>query len=59
MPASPELPRRRAPLLPPHIGWPLLIVLLLLLSITAAVGTAIAAHSDGGARLVEDAHYRR
>ena len=46
---------RRPPLIPPHIGWPLLVVLLLAMSIGAAVFTVYAAMSDGGVQLVEDA----
>lgn len=44
---------RPAPLIPPHIGWPLFIVLLLLMSVVAGVGTAVLANSDGGARPIE------
>lgn len=40
--------------LPPHIGWPLFIVAILLTGVTGAVLTVIAAHSDGGAQVVED-----
>ena len=46
-------PDRRPPLVPSHIAWPAFVVLLLALSITAAVVTVIAARSDGGARPVE------
>lgn len=46
-------PSRRPPLVPPHIAWPAFVVLLLAMSIAAAVGTLIAARSDGGARLIE------
>lgn len=44
--------------LPPHIGWPLLIVGLLLISITASVGTFVIANADGGAQVVDD-YYRQ
>ena len=46
---------RKPPLLPPHVGWPLLVVLLLAMSLTAAAITVVAATSDGGVQLVEDA----
>ena len=46
-------PDRRPPLIPSHIAWPGFVVLLLLLSIGAAVVTVMAARSDGGARPVE------
>ncbi len=44
---------RRPPLIPPHIGWPLLVVMLLLMSLVAGIVTVIASRSDGGVRLVE------
>lgn len=50
---------RRPPLLPPHIAWPLLIVLLLSLSVGAALFTAYMANSDGGVELVDDALFSR
>ena len=46
---------RPPPLIPPHIGWPLLVVLLLAMSLTAAGITVYFATSDGGVQLVEDA----
>lgn len=46
-------PDRRPPLIPSHIVWPGFIIFLLLLSITAAAVTVIAARSDGGARPAE------
>lgn len=46
-------PDRRPPLVPSHIAWPAFIVLLLAMSIGAAVVTVIAARSDGGARPAE------
>lgn len=49
-------PERRPPLVPSHIAWPGFIVFLLLLSITAAAVTLMAARSDGGAREVETVH---
>lgn len=48
---------RTPPLLPPHIGWPLLVVLLLAMSLTAAALTVVAATSDGGVQLVEGSPY--
>ena len=47
---------RRA-LVPPHIAWPLFIVLLLLMSVGAAAVTFWAAKSDGGAQVVEGSEY--
>ncbi len=44
---------RPAPLIPPHIGWPLMVILLLLMSVVAGVGTAVMANMDGGARPIE------
>ena len=44
---------RRPPLIPSHIAWPGFVVFLLLLSITAAAVTVMAARSDGGARPAE------
>lgn len=46
-------PDRRPPLVPSHIAWPAFIVLLLVMSVVAAVGTLLLARSDGGARPVE------
>ena len=40
--------------LPPHIGWPLMVVGLLVMSIAAATITVVAAHSDGGAQVVDE-----
>lgn len=45
-------PDRRPPLVPSHIAWPAFVVFLLLISIAMAGATVVAAHSDGGARLV-------
>jgi nitrogen fixation protein FixH len=42
------------PLLPPHIGWPLMIVALLGLGVASAVATLFAARSDGGAQVIEN-----
>ena len=50
-------PLRHPPVIPPHVGWPLLVVALLLMSITAAVVTVIAANSDGGAQVIEGSPY--
>jgi hypothetical protein len=47
----------RRPLLPPHVAWPLFVVLLLLTSITAAAVTVAAALSDGGAQVVAGSDY--
>ena len=38
--------------MPPHIAWPAFVVFLLLISVSAAVVTVVAARSDGGARLL-------
>lgn len=46
-------PELRRPFLPPHVAWPLFVVLLLAMSIGAAVYTFVVAQSDGGARVVE------
>lgn len=46
--------RMRIPTLPPHIGWPLLVVSLLSISITASVYTLFAAQSDGGPEVVDN-----
>ena len=48
-------PDRRPPLVPSHIAWPAFVVLLLAMSVAAAVVTVIAARSDGGPRLVDTA----
>lgn len=40
--------------IPPHVGWPLLIVGLLCISIGASLFTVFAARSDGGAQIVDD-----
>lgn len=57
--ANGQVPPRRTPLVPPHIAWPLFIVLLLAMSVGAALFTAYMAQSDGGVVLVEDAPYTR
>ena len=46
-------PDRRPPFIPSHIAWPAFVVLLLAMSVAAAVVTVIAARSDGGARVIE------
>ena len=56
-PPSADRPGHRPPLVPPHVAWPAFVVLLLLMSITAAVVTVIAANSDGGAQVVEGSPY--
>lgn len=48
---------RRPALIPPHIAWPLFVVALLLMSITAATITVIAANSDGGVQVIETSPY--
>lgn len=47
------MPDRPPPLIPSHVAWPMFIVLLLAISLTAVVVTVVAARSDGGVRLVE------
>lgn len=42
--------------LPPHIAWPVFIVLLLGMSVSAAVYTFVAANSDGGPQVVSSYH---
>jgi len=44
----------RIPTLPPNIGWPLLVVCLLSISISASVYTLLAAQSDGGPAIVDN-----
>ena len=41
------------PLIPPHIAWPLFVVLLLAMSVAAAITTAVLSQSDGGAQVVD------
>lgn len=50
----PDSSDRPPPLIPSHIAWPAFIVLLLALSVGAAVVTVIAARSDGGAKLLTE-----
>ena len=52
-------PDRRPPLVPSHIAWPAFVVLLLAMSVAAAVVTVIAARSDGGPRLVDTTEAER
>lgn len=40
--------------IPPHIAWPLFVVVLIGMSVTAVVITVIAAHSDGGPQVIEN-----
>ena len=47
------MPDRPPPRIPSHIAWPLFVVLLLAMSVTAATVTVLAARSDGGAQVVE------
>ena len=42
------------PQVPPHVGWPLLVILLLLVGIGSALAVLYAAHSDGGAQILEE-----
>jgi hypothetical protein len=44
----------RIPSLPPRIGWPLFVVGLLSISISASVYTLFSANSDGGAVVVDN-----
>lgn len=39
--------------IPPHIAWPLFVVLLLLFGVGSAFSILYAAHTDGGAQVVE------
>jgi nitrogen fixation protein FixH len=48
----------RIPTLPPNIRWPLFVVGLLSISISASVYTLLASQSDGGAAVVEN-YYER
>jgi len=52
-----DTPARTPPLLPPHVAWPLFVVLLLAISVGAAAVTVVAAYSDGGAQIVEGSPY--
>ncbi|MEM6783480.1 MAG: hypothetical protein AAF624_07060 [Bacteroidota bacterium] len=54
-PATDEAPRRA--LIPPHIAWPLFVVLLLSISVSAAIYTAYMAHADGGVQVIESSEY--
>jgi len=40
--------------IPPHIGWPLLIIGFLLLGVTWSMGVVVASQSDGGPEIVDD-----
>lgn len=42
--------------LPPHIAWPLFVVAILMMSVSAVVVTIVAAHSDGGAQVMAEYH---
>lgn len=48
---------RKPSLVPAHIAWPLFVVLLLAMSVGAALFTAYMAHSDGGVQVVEGSDY--
>jgi nitrogen fixation protein FixH len=50
--------RRLNTLLPPHIGWPLMVITLLLFSIGMCLTALYFAHSDGGAQVVEDYYHK-
>ncbi len=58
-----DLPRRPSRwdrfLLPPHIGWPLLVVGLLGMSISFATHTVMEALADGGAQVVDETAVRQ
>jgi hypothetical protein len=54
--AAPDAPAKK-PLVPPHVAWPLFVVLLLLMSVSAAAVTVAAAYSDGGAQVVAGSDY--
>lgn len=45
---------RRRFALPPHVAWPALIVVLLLMSVGVSIAAVIAANSDGGAKPVDE-----
>jgi nitrogen fixation protein FixH len=49
---------RKKPLIPPNIGWPLFIIAILSMSVTAATYTFVQANSGGGAQVVDD-YYQR
>ena len=40
--------------IPPHIGWPLMIIGFLLLGVTWSMGVVVASQSDGGPEIVAD-----
>jgi len=40
--------------IPPHIGWPLLIVAFLLMSVGVSVTALLLAGADGGAQVIDD-----
>ena len=44
--------------IPPHVSWPLFVILLLLAGMGGAFSMLLAAGSDGGAQVVDD-YYRR
>lgn len=50
--------RTSRPLIPPHIGWPLLVVLLLTMSVGTVTTMVLASRSDGGAQVIDD-YYRK
>jgi hypothetical protein len=45
-------------LIPPHIGWPLAIIALLLMSVGASMSALYFANADGGAQIV-DGYYEK
>ncbi|MDX1529932.1 MAG: FixH family protein [Rhodothermales bacterium] len=55
---SAEKSERRPPLIPPHIAWPGVVVLLLGATVLSMTGVLMAANSDGGVAVVED-YYRQ
>lgn len=50
-------PERNSFLVPPHVAWPLFVVLLLAMSVGAALFTAYMANADGGVQVVEGSDY--
>ena len=46
--------RKTSPLLPPHVAWPLFVVMLLVMSVGTMTGMVLASRSDGGAQIIDD-----
>ena len=55
--ANSVAPERTPSLVPPHVAWPIFIVLLLAMSAGAALFTAYMANVDGGVQVVEGSDY--